>query len=85
MYERECVTLDTIRKSRIGQLQIGGPEHKEHMKAYDAETAEGKVGLIYGRIEHLLDTAEKITGLTQGQYREWRAIELLETGPRSGR
>ena len=83
--KRACVTLDAIRKSRIGQLQIRGTEHKEHMKAYDAETAEGKADLIYGRIEHLLDTAAKIAGLTQGQYREWRTVERLETGPKSGR
>ena len=63
--KRECVTLDAIRKSRIGQLQIRGTERKEHMKAYDAETAEGEAVLIYGRIEHLVDTAGKIAGLTQ--------------------
>ena len=77
--------MGAIRKSRIGLLQIIGPEQKEHMNAYGAETPDEEVGLIYGRLEHLLDTSAKIAGLTQRQYRDWVKLEFFETGPKSGR
>ena len=83
--KRSCVALDAVRKSRIGLLQIKGPEHIAHMKAYDAGTPDGKVDLIYDRLEQLLDTSAQIAGLTQGQYRDWGTLEFFETGPMSGR
>ena len=83
--KRACATLDAVRKSRIGHFQIKGVAHKEHMKAYDGETPERKVDIIYGKIEHILDTSAKVAGLTNKHYQEWGKIECLATGAKRSR
>ena len=83
MREEGMRPLDAVAKSRIGHFQIKGAGRKEHMKAYDGETAEGKADFIYGEIEHIMDTSAKMAGLTNKQYREWRQIECLDTGTKS--
>ena len=55
------------------------------MNAYDEETAQGKVGLIYGRIEHILDASAKMSGLTRKQYSDWKKIECMETNTKDNR
>ena len=59
------------------------------MEAYDEETEEeaeeGKADLIYGRLEHMLDNASQISGLTQKQYRDWGKIECMDTNTRNSR
>ena len=69
--KRALATLGAIRKSRIGIFQIKGAERKKHTKAFDEETSQGKVDLIYGRIEHMLDEAAKMSGLPTRQYIGW--------------
>ena len=83
--KRACVTLDAIRKSRIGKFQIKGAEREKQMKSYDEETEEGKVELIYGRLGYMIDGASKISGLTQKQYREWGKIECWDTNAKRSR
>ena len=69
---RACATLAAVRKSRLGQFQIRGTEREKHMKAYDEETAEGKVDHIYGRIKQIVDEAATVAGLAKRPYGDWR-------------
>ena len=48
------------------------------MRSYDEETSDGEAGRIYGRLEHVVDIASKISGLTQKQYRDWGEIECMD-------
>ena len=83
--KHSCVNLGAIQKSRIGNFQIQVAERKKHTKAYDEETSEGKAELVYGRLEHMIDSASEISGLTQKQYRDWRKIECMDTSARNSR
>ena len=83
--KRDCATLDAVHKSRIGLFQIKGAERKKHMEACDEETEGGELVLIYGGIEHMVDGAENLLGLTQKQCRDWRKIECMDTNTRNSR
>ena len=83
--KRACATIGAVRKSRIGKFQIRGAERKKHMEAYDEETAEGKVDLIYGRIEQMVDEAAKVAGLTKRQYADWKRIERMGNSTKNNR
>ena len=67
--ERACVTLDAIRKSRIGEMKIRGKERKKPMAAYDEEAGRGEVVLIHGRIEMIVECAAEIASLSKRNSR----------------
>ena len=69
--KRACVTIDAISDSRIGKMQIRGQEHKKLMAAPDKETGQGKVELIRGRLEKIIDNEEKLAGLAKTKYKDW--------------
>ena len=66
-------------------MRSKGIEHKTHMEAYEKENREGKLGLINGKFEHMIETASKVAGLTRKQYKEWREMEKLEENLRNPR
>ena len=55
------------------------------MKEYDEETSKGKVGLVYGRIEQMLDESSEMSGLARNQYIDWKRIECMETNTKGNR
>ena len=83
--KRARATSGAIRKRRIGLFQISGAERKKHTKAYGGETTTGEEDLIYGSIEHMLDEAAKMSGLTKKQYIDWKRIECMETNTKGNR
>ena len=83
--KRACATLDAVRESRLGQFQIRGTEREKHMKAYDEETAEGKVDHIYGRIKQIVDEAATVAGLTKRQYENWGRTERMGNSTENNR
>ena len=83
--KRACVTLDAIRQTRLKNMHSRGMERKAHMDAYGKESKEGKIDLINGRLEYMMETASRTAGLTEKQYREWRKAERLEPLKRNGR
>ena len=54
------------------------------MEAYGKESKDGKRDLIHGKFEHMLDTASRVAGLTNKQYRDWRGAGKLEEKKRTG-
>ena len=74
---------DTPDKTK--NMHFRGMERKAHMDAYGRESKEGRMGLINGRLEYMMETASKTAGLTEKQYREWRKAEKLEPLKRNGR
>ena len=60
-----CVTLDAVRKIRIGTMQTSGQERKKHIAAYDEETEAGKLELIYRRIDRTIDDASRTADMTR--------------------
>ena len=78
------MTLDAVHNSRIGKFQIRGPG-KKPTNAYDEETSEGEVDLIYGRIGRILDDAAKTAGLTKTQFKDRKQTERVEPRTKGGR
>ena len=62
---RTCTTLEALRKTRLGEMQSKGAEHKAHMAAFERATPEEKAELINEKMENMCDTAAKIAGLAK--------------------
>ena len=71
--KRACVTLDSVRKSRIWHFQIKGAGRKEHMKAYDGETPESKSG------PHLWRNRTHLGHVSQSGRTRKQTVSRLET------
>ena len=48
------------------------------MGILDRETGQGKVDLLHGRIEHIIDNAAKNAGLMKAQYKCWEKAEGID-------
>ena len=75
--KRAFVTLDAVRKIRIGKMQIRGQERKKRMEAYDEETAAGEVELTHRSIDGAIDDAADTSGLAKTQFGDFGKSETL--------